>query len=52
MTIFQITKDKLTPLTETKFGTEGIYERKDLQRLLKARVTHGAGGRPRNRAAP
>jgi len=24
----------------------------DLQRLLKARVTHGAGGRPRNRAAP
>ena len=38
MAIYQITKDKLTPLTVTKFGSEGLYERKDLQRLLRARI--------------
>lgn len=38
MAIYQITKDKLTPLTETKFGAEGFYERKDLQRLLRQRI--------------
>ena len=38
MAIYQITKDKLTPLTVTKFGAEGLYERKDLQRLLRDRI--------------
>lgn len=38
MAIYQITKDKLAPLTETKFGAEGLYERKDLQRLLRQRI--------------
>jgi hypothetical protein len=38
MAIYQITKDKLTPLAETKFGAEGLYERKDLQRLLRDRI--------------
>lgn len=38
MAIYQITKDKLTPLAVTKFGTEGLYERKDLQRLLRDRI--------------
>ncbi len=38
MAIYQITKNKLTPLSVTKFGTEGLYERKDLQRLLRDRI--------------
>ena len=38
MAIYQITKDALTPLAETKFGVEGLYERKDLQRLLRERI--------------
>src|SRR5580658_7678104 len=39
MTIYQITKDTLLPLGATKFGHEGIYERKDLQRLLRTRIS-------------
>ena len=38
MTIFQITKDNLVPLAETRFDTEGIYERKDLQRVIRGIV--------------
>lgn len=38
MAIFEITKENLIPLSETKFGSEGIYERKDLQRLLKQHI--------------
>src|SRR5579863_9952602 len=38
MTIFQITKDNLVPLTETRFGAEGIYERRDLQRVVREHI--------------
>lgn len=38
MAIFQITKDSLVPLAETRFDAEGIYERKDLQRVIKDHV--------------
>jgi hypothetical protein len=38
MTIFQITKDNLVPLTETRFDAEGIYERKDLQRVVREHI--------------
>jgi hypothetical protein len=39
MTIFQITKDTLVPLTETRFDAERIYERRDLQRLIKEHIS-------------
>jgi hypothetical protein len=38
MPIFEINQDSLTPLAETSFGAEGIYERKDLQRHLKQNI--------------
>ena len=38
MTIFQITKESLVPLAETRFGAEGIYERKDLQRVIRDHI--------------
>jgi hypothetical protein len=38
MTIFQITKDNLVPLAETRFDAEGIYERKDLQRVVREHI--------------
>jgi hypothetical protein len=38
MTIFQITKDNLVPLAETRFDAEGIYERKDLQRVIREHI--------------
>ena len=38
MPIYQITKDSLLPVAETNFGVEGIYERKDIQRLLKDKI--------------
>lgn len=38
MPIYEITEDDLTPLTETSFDAEGIYERKDLQRHLKQNI--------------
>lgn len=38
VTIFQITKDNLVPLAETRFDAEGIYERKDLQRVIKDHI--------------
>jgi hypothetical protein len=38
VTIFQITKDNLVPLAETRFDAEGIYERKDLQRVIRDHI--------------
>jgi hypothetical protein len=38
MAIYKLTKDALTALTETKLETEGILERKDLQRLLRSQI--------------
>lgn len=38
MAIFEITKENMTPLAETSFDVEGIYERNDLQRHLKRNI--------------
>ena len=38
MPIFQITAQELKPISETSFGAEGIFERKDLQRLLRQQI--------------
>jgi RecB family endonuclease NucS len=39
MPIFQVTPTELKALTKTTFGAEGILERKDLQRLLRERIS-------------
>jgi hypothetical protein len=36
--IFKLTKDALIPLIETQLSAEGIFERKDLQRLLRSQI--------------
>lgn len=38
MAIYHYTQTELKPVSETKFGAEGILERQDLQRLLKAQI--------------
>ncbi len=38
MAIFEVTPTDLQPLSATTFGTEGILERKDLQRLLRDQI--------------
>ena len=38
MPIYQITAQDLKPISETRFGVEGLMERKDLQRLLRAQI--------------
>jgi hypothetical protein len=38
MAIFKLTKDALVPLAGTQLSTEGILERKDLQRLLRSQI--------------
>ncbi|MFN3791690.1 DUF4268 domain-containing protein [Massilia sp.] len=38
MAIFEITRDSLVPLAETRFDNERIYERSDLQRYLKQHI--------------
>src|SRR5438067_10675217 len=38
MALFELTKDNLIPAAETQFHREGIYERTDLQRLLRQDV--------------
>jgi hypothetical protein len=38
MAIFQLTKDALSKIPETEFGRESIFERRDLQRLLRANI--------------
>ena len=39
MAIFEITRESMTPLSETSFDVEGIYERNDLQRHLKKDIS-------------
>src|SRR5688572_20415734 len=38
MAIYEMSKEAVTPLAGTRFGTEGVYERRDLQRLLKTNI--------------
>lgn len=38
MPLFKMTQSELTPLTATTFEAEGVRERADLQRLLRARI--------------
>jgi RecB family endonuclease NucS len=38
MAIYKYTKDALVPLVETQLSAESIFERKDLQRLLRAQI--------------
>jgi hypothetical protein len=38
MAIYQMTADMLQRVPETSFENEGVYERKDLQRLLRAQI--------------
>jgi RecB family endonuclease NucS len=39
MPLYKITKDRLESVKETSFAEEKLFERRDLQRLLKADVT-------------
>ena len=39
MTLFQVTKDKLETVPRTTFAIEGMLERQDLQRMLKADIS-------------
>lgn len=39
MTLYRICTDKLEPVPRTTFATEGLLERKDIQRLLRGDVT-------------
>jgi hypothetical protein len=39
MPIFQVTPKELKALSETSFGAEGILERKDIQRLLREKIS-------------
>lgn len=39
MPIFEVTKAELKPICETTFGTEGILERNDIQRLLRDQIS-------------
>lgn len=39
MPIFQVTPSELKPIAETSFGAEGMMERKDIQRLLRAQIS-------------
>jgi len=38
MPIFEICTDGLRPVSETSFGAEGLYERRDIQRLLRENI--------------
>ena len=38
MALYQITEDSLRPLSATSFQQENIWERRDLQRLLKVNI--------------
>lgn len=38
MPIFHMTSSELKPISETKFGVEGLMERRDIQRLLRAQI--------------
>ena len=39
MAIYKLTKETLIPLQETQLAAEGIFERRDLQRLLRNYIT-------------
>ena len=39
MALFEITSDRLAPLEVTTYAASGLYERGDLQRLLKANIS-------------
>ena len=39
MPIYQVTANELKAISETSFGAEGIYERGDLQRLLREQIS-------------
>ena len=39
MAIYEVSADKLRKVEETSFGTAGLGERADLQRLLRDQVT-------------
>ena len=38
MPLYQITNDELSPLVSTSFQEENLWERRDLQRLLRANI--------------
>ena len=38
MAIYEITKDRIQTVAETKFSTAGVRERTDLQRLLREQI--------------
>ncbi len=38
MPLYQITDDVLSPLVSTSFQEENLWERRDLQRLLRANI--------------
>jgi hypothetical protein len=38
MTLFEMTGDALTAVPTTDFATEGIWERRDLQRVLRDNI--------------
>lgn len=38
MAIFEMSNDRITPLAETSFGAVAVYERGDLQRLLREHI--------------
>ena len=38
MPIYEIRKDALVPVSQTSFQAEGLYERRDIQQLLKAQI--------------
>ena len=38
MPIYEITKDRIQTVAETKFSTAGVRERTDLQRLLRQQI--------------
>jgi hypothetical protein len=39
MSLFELTKEALIPIADTQFHKEGIYERADLQRLLRRDIS-------------
>ena len=39
MAIYHYTSAELKPIAETSFGVEGVFERKDLQRLLRDQIS-------------
>lgn len=38
MPIYEVRKDALVPISQTSFQAEGLYERRDIQQLLKDQI--------------